>query len=132
METMVKRYLFSNDHHTSIPVINKRNDLNVNITGFSYNYVKNQYKLSIYSDLFFKDNYSVSLIDNRLMVVISEIKEYNKPSYIHNFNWNTANSQTYERIRSMDVILPGNDFYLIRHYVIPDRKMLHVILSTYR
>ncbi len=130
MEMLVKRFQNKNNYNPVIPVINKRDDFEVNVTGFSYNYLKNTYKLTLYSDLLYNDNYSISMIDNRLVVIISEIKEYNKPSYTHNIKWNYSDTQAYERIRSVDILMPGNDFYLIRHYVIPNKSLLQVILST--
>ncbi len=130
MEMLVKRFLNKKNYNPVIPVIKKRDDFKVNVTGFSYNYLRNTYKLTLYSDLLYSDNYSISIIDNRLVVIISEIKEYIKPSYVHNVNWNYSDTRLYERIRSIDVLMPGNDFYLIRHYVIPNKSLLHVILST--
>ena len=130
METMVRRFVNKNIYDTGLPVLTKRNDFDVNLAGFSYNYLKNQYKLSIYSQLIFKDNYSISLIDNKLIILISEAKEYNKPVYIHNYNWKNSGTETYERIRSLDILLPGDDFYIIRHYMIPEKSILNIILST--
>ena len=130
MEAMVKKFHFNNDQNLDIPFIEKRNDFDVNIAGFSYNFLKNQYKLSIYSDLILKDNYTISLDDDKLIIIIAEIREYNKPAYIHNFQRNYSQTDTYERIRSMDIYLPGKDFYLVRHYAIPKKSMLYVILST--
>jgi len=132
METMVRTFKDKTLYNTGFPVLQKRDDFDVEITGFIYSYFKNRYKLNIYSKLIFKDNYSLSLIDNKLFVVISEIKQLNKPSYLHNYNWKNSDINSYERIRSMDILLPGDDFYLIRHFVVPDKNTLSIILSTYK
>ena len=130
MKTMVKKSNY-NKYDTYIPVIKKRNDFNVSITGLSYNYYKNQYKLGIISNLILKDNYTISILEDKLVIVISEIREISKPAHIHNIQWNYPQTRTYERIRSMDIFLPGKNFYLIRHYVIPEKSLLQIVLSTY-
>jgi hypothetical protein len=130
METMEKK-VQNNTYNAYVPIIKKRDDFDVNITGMSYNYFKNQYKLGIVSDLIMKDNYTLSLLEDKLVVVVSEIREISKPAHIHNIQWNYPQTRTYERIRSMDIFLPGKNFYLIRHYVIPEKSLLQIVLSTY-
>lgn len=128
MEATAKNFIY-NDQNINIPFIKKRSDFNVSISGFSYNFLKNRYKLSIHSDLILKDNYTISLTDDKLIIVVSEIREFIKPSYIHNIQTSYSETNTYERIRSMDIYLPGKNFYIVRHYVIPAKNLLHIVLS---
>lgn len=129
MDTLVKKYI-SDKNNLKFPVLNKKDDLNIRINSFDYNYYKNEYILELNSGLIQTDNYTLSLVRNRLIISITEHKQIDRPVYVNNYYLSYPKSSTYERIRSVDVYLPGKDFYLIRQYFIPDKSTLSIILST--
>lgn len=76
------------------------------------------------------DNYRLIFDQNQLTVIIFESIEFNNPVHIRNYKLHDLyKDQSYEEIKSFDLTLPEQDFYLIGHSVIPKKRLLKVIFG---
>ncbi len=75
-------------------------------------------------------NYRLFIKGKCLTVVISEMHQYSKPTYIQNFSWYDFNKESYEILKSVDVWLPGDNFYMMRHFVYPYEELLELMLGV--
>jgi hypothetical protein len=76
------------------------------------------------------DNYKLVFNNNQLTVILFESIEFNKPVYIHNYRLNDlAENPSYDELKSIDFILPDDDYYLIGHKVMPHKGILEVIFG---
>ena len=84
--------------------------------------------ITLFSMLFLEDNFRFFIQGNKLVIFVTE-----KVRYTHQemtvVDWQRFNSSSYERIRNISVFLPGDNFYLLRHFVIPEKFLLKVILG---
>ena len=84
--------------------------------------------ITLFSVLFHEDNFRFLLHENKLVIVITE-KVQSARQDIPVVDWHRFNGSTYERLRNVSIYLPGNNFYLLRHFLIPEKFLLKVILG---
>ncbi len=77
------------------------------------------------------DNYRLFLKGSCLSVILSEPREFSRPVHMHNINWKVYSRQSYEVLKHVDIWLPGDNFYLIRHFAYPSDQLLEVILGRF-
>jgi hypothetical protein len=75
------------------------------------------------------DSYRIFLSDSYLKLVLSEIRELIKPVYIHNLSQKEFDNVGYEVMKSVELWLPGDNFYLVKHFFIPKTKILNIYLG---
>lgn len=110
------------------PFVIKRNDNKVKINDFQQD--KDHYILELGALNLKSDNYRIFLKGHYLTLIVSEIREISKPLHVHNMTWHLYKQQAYEVMKSIDIWLPGNNFYLVRHFVLPEDQTLKIILGT--
>ncbi len=109
------------------PFIINRNDLKIKLIKFQK--INRYYLLQLNLTNLTSDNYRIFLKGHYLTLIISEPKEVTKPVHIHNMNWNLYSHQGYELMKSIDIWLPGDNFFLIKHYVVSEDQVLKVYLG---
>jgi hypothetical protein len=75
------------------------------------------------------DNYRLFLKGKYLTIVLIEEKLVARPIYVHNVNWEEYDHSGYEQVKTVDIFLPGDNFYLIRHSFLTNDQVLNVILG---
>jgi hypothetical protein len=126
MKTMAKGSTDILNRINSPFIINKSN---VEIKLMDFHKVNRYYVLLLNVMNLSDDNYRIFLKGHYLSLIISEPKEVSKPVHIHNMDWNLYNNQSYEILKSVDVWLPGDNFYLIKHYLLSEDQVLKVFLG---
>lgn len=126
MRTLVKR---NNDILNKInsPFIINRNDLEIKLVDFQK--IRRTHLLQLELNNLKEDNYRLFLKGHYLTMIITEIRSISKPVYVHNMDWRLINNNEYEVMKSVDIWLPGNNFYLIKHYAIPEDQTLKIFLG---
>lgn len=82
------------------------------------------------SSLLFSDNkVKIYIRDNKMAVIVTEVVDttYSPTSFVT--DWQRFTKQTYERMHNLNLVLPGDNFYLLRHYVLPEKYLLKIILG---
>ena len=109
------------------PFILHRNGMDIKLV----NYVEsnNVHMIQLGLENINSDNYRIYLKGQYLTLIISEMKEISKPLYIKNVDLDFYYHQGYEVMKSVDIWLPGNNFYLIKHYAVPEEQILKIFLG---
>ena len=84
----------------------------------------------ILSSLLFADNnVKIYIRDNKMAVVVTEIVDttYSPTSFVT--DWQRFTQRTYERMHNLNFVLPGDNFFLLRHFVLPEKYLLKIILG---
>jgi len=89
---------------------------------------KGLFIISLYSQLFFEDRFKVSVHNNRMNIIISEFIEGSSPA-LARYDWQGYSKQSYFRMRNISLLLPGDNFYLLRHFLVPEKFLLKIILG---
>ncbi len=78
------------------------------------------------------DNYCILLKGNYLTLIISDKKEISKPVYTRNIDSREFDQPGYEIVKSVDFWLPGDNFYVLKHYFVQADQLLNIYLSRIR
>ena len=89
-------------------------------------------ELTLKSPLITDDSYKLILRGNQLILVISELIQITNFTPSHYYKRQFHSKGAYERLRSIRIMLPGNNFYILRHYTIPENNSLKIILGRIR
>lgn len=84
----------------------------------------------ILSSLLFADNnVNIYIRGNKMAVVVTEIVDttYSPTSFVT--DWQRFTQRTYERMHNLNFVLPGENFFLLRHFVLPEKYLLKIILG---
>ena len=105
-------------------------DLENKIVNFKLN--GNFYNLILKIKNIESNNYRVFLEKSRLMIVVAVNHYLSRPLHMHNFLDNSADQFHYEVMRQVQVWLPADNFYLLRHFLDVEEGNLKIILKDSR
>lgn len=126
MRTRIKSIAKPNNN-VMLPYINSKNEDQIKLIDFKK--YQEYYMLQLNVKNIDVKNYRLFIKGRCLSVVVSEIHRYPKPAYVHDFSWSNFDRESYEVFKSVDVWLPGENFYLIRHFVYPYDELLELMLG---
>lgn len=90
---------------------------------------RNNWILQFAGDYLKNDKYRLFLKGRYLTIVLIEEKKLARPIYVHNLNWQQYDYSGYDLVKNIDVFLPGDNFYLIRHSFMTADQILNVYLT---
>lgn len=109
------------------PLILNNNDIDIKLIKFQR---KDRYHLLQLGITDIKEeNYRIFLKSHYLTLIISTSREISKPIHVGNINWNLLEQQEYEVMKSVDIWLPGENYYMVKHYLIQEEQILNIFLS---
>jgi len=110
--------------------INKRNFINdFNSIHIDYK-IKNKYTvLNITSGLIEDNNYQLSIRGKKLVLILSEKKEIERPLHVHNLTRNVIDKTSYERLQSYEIELPKSNYQIIKTNLNTSINSLKIILG---
>ena len=85
--------------------------------------------LSIRSKLLEENNYKISKQGQKLILILSEKREINRPIHVHHLNRDIFQKTFYERLRSFEITLPREDLHIIKTSIESENYLLKVYLS---
>ena len=130
METIeINNETFINRSKYEVNLDNQGQVPDLKIISQNYNQNTGQTYLVVSSNILMKDNYKLFIRENHLGIVISEHIEFNRPVYLHHYNLKSYQQQSYERLHSASVLLPGHNYHLINHFFNPDNNSLEIVLG---
>jgi hypothetical protein len=88
-----------------------------------------QLVISLYSQLFLESQLKISIRESKIVIIVSEQVGFNKSATTYTSDWQTYSQQSYVRMRNISLYLPGDNFYLLRHFVVPEKFLLNIILG---
>ena len=90
---------------------------------------KAQLIISLYSQLFAENQQKIYIRENKLVIIVSELVHSINPDTVYISDWQSYSQQSYTRLRNISLFLPGDNFYLLRHYLIPERFLLNIVIG---
>ena len=90
---------------------------------------KGQLLISLYSQLFSESQLKISIRESKIVIIVSEQVGFGKSTANYTSDWQTYSQQSYLRMRNISLFLPGDNFYLLRHFVVPEKLLLNIILG---
>ena len=125
---------FSNDISqlgTDINVYSNASDASkeVKLVDYTRDLDKGQIIILLSSLLFSDNKVRIYIRENKMVVVVTEVVDttYSPNNFVT--DWQRFTKRTYERIHNLNLVLPGDNFYLLRHYVLPEKYLLKIILG---
>lgn len=101
---------------------------NVSIVDYFEDPVNGQLVISLYSELFSENQQKIFIRDNTLVIIVSQIIRTYKSDSAYVSDWQSFGQQSYIRMRNISLMLPGDNFYLLRHFFIPDKLLLKIFM----
>lgn len=130
MKTMINH--FGSDNKTDLEKIHLGNqDLSeeIKIVDFLEKTRTGEYLITLYSQVFSKSNLKVFLRENKVILFITEYVESVRPAAMYVSDWQSFYPQSYTRMRNISLILPGDNFLLLRHFLVPEKYLLKILLG---
>jgi hypothetical protein len=85
--------------------------------------------ISLYSHLFAENQQKIYIRENKLIIIVSELIHTYKSNSVYVSDWQSFCQQSYVRMRNISLFLPGDDFYILRHYLVPEKFLLNIIIG---
>ena len=101
----------------------------VKLVDYTRDLDKGQIIILLSSLLFSDNNVNIYIHENRMVVVVTEIVDttYSPNNFVT--DWQRFTKRTYERMHNLNLVLPGDNFFLLRHFVLPENYLLKIILG---
>ncbi len=101
----------------------------VKLVDYTRDLEKGRIFIILSSLLFNENNVKIYIRDNKMAVVVTEVVDttYSPNSFVT--DWQRFTKRTYERMHNLNLVLPGENFYLLRHFVLPEKYLLKIILG---
>ncbi len=90
---------------------------------------KGQLIISLYSQLFSDSQLKISIHDSKVVIIVSELIGFNKSATTYISDWQSYSQQSYVRMRNISLLLPGDNFYLLGHFLVPEKSLLNIIIG---
>lgn len=125
------------NHHNSVDILNpeilfaqnKQKPKKVKILDIVSNPKTKQHELTLESQLFSEEPVNVSVHGNKLNLIVSELVDVSRSTKLQHYNWQSYFYQSYTRMQNITVFLPGDNFFMIRSFLIPEKFLLKIILG---
>lgn len=85
--------------------------------------------ISLYSQLFSGNQLNVFIRNNRIVLFITEFVDSGKFETRYVSDWQNLYPQSYTRMRNVSLLLPGDNFFLLRHFLVPEKYLLKILLG---
>ncbi|MDB4581597.1 hypothetical protein N9164_00455 [Draconibacterium sp.] len=85
--------------------------------------------ITLCSRQFLDNPVKVTIRDKKLIIIISEFVDARKNIWKPVNDWEQYMMQSYTRMHNVSLLLPGDNFYILRHFLIPDKLFLRVVLG---
>lgn len=88
--------------------------------------------ITLFSMLFLENQFKIKLNGDKVILQFIEKVEYGRSAAVFVCDWQSYVPQTYSRIRKFSFVLPGDNFYILRQFMIPERFLLKIFLAKLR
>lgn len=127
MKTIVNN-MYNIENKSQLPYIISKNNLDIN--HLSYREENKRFLLQIGLSDFPEDHYHIFLDGHYLTLAISDDLRNMKPYLVHNMNQRLIQDKmAFEKIKSVDIWLPDDNYFLINHYYLPEDQILNIYLG---
>ena len=90
---------------------------------------KGLFFISLYSQLFSENTIKVFIRENKLIIFVTEIVDCRESASFYVSDWQNYFPQSYTRMRHVNLLLPGDNFFILRHFLVPEKFLLKIFLA---
>lgn len=113
------------DYH----LMNPGDESEVKVVDFKEENELGLFEISLYSCLFAISQLKIDIRGNKMVLLVSEQVESGRSRSVFVSDWQSYYPQSYTRMRTINLLLPGDNFFLLRHFLVPENYLLKVFLS---
>lgn len=113
------------DYH----LMNEKDEEEIKIVDFLEENEDGKFVISLYAVLFAVSEVKIAVRGSRMVLSISEQVEVTHSRTMFVSDWQSYYPQTYIRLRTVSLLLPGDNFFLLRHFLIPENHLLKIFLG---
>jgi len=113
------------DYH----LMNEKDEEEIKIVDFLEESEGDKFVISLYSVLFAVSQLKISIRSSQIILLISEQVDAKRSCSMFVSDWQSYNSQSYIKMRTVSLLLPGDNFFLLRHILIPESHLLKIFLG---
>ncbi len=103
-------------------------DNNIKVVDFYENVEKQQFIITLYSRMFADSSVRIVLKEDKVFIVVSEVVDMAFSSVFVS-DWQGYTQQKYTRFHNVSLLLPGDNFYLLKHFVVSENYLLKIFLG---
>lgn len=85
--------------------------------------------ITLFSEQFLNNTIKVTVRNQRIIINVSEFVGPKRNSFTHGSDWEKYGRHSYTRIHNISIFLPGDNFYIIRHLLVPEKSYLQIVLG---
>ena len=126
---IVKNEIANKINSGNIRFVNQEVTNEIKIVDYLEEPENGQFMISLYSHLFLENQVKVFLRNNKLILFINEQVDSTRSSMIYVSDWQSYYPQSYTRMRNVSLLLPGDNFFLLRHFLISEKFLLKIFLA---
>ena len=124
---VAEKWINTGQKNLFVPHIINKDGVESRLVDFKEN--GNNYLLQIELKNIKYDNYRIFQNGQYLNLIISEEVEIERPVYLHNVNWSQYAHLKYDVMKRIIILLPEDDFYLVKHNIINGDHILNIYLG---
>ena len=107
----------------------EKNASDIKFVDYAVDDKKGKVEITLFSELFWKSTLKLSLRNDKIIIIISEVIYPQLHNQLFINDWQSYNLHPYIRMRNVSLMLPGDNFILVRHFVIPEQYLLKIFLK---
>ena len=109
--------------------MNPGDESEIKVVDFQEENENGLFEISLYSTLFAISQLKIDIRGNRIVLLVSEQVEPTRSRPVFVSDWQSYYPQSYTRMRTINLLLPGDNFFLLRHFLVPENYLLKIFLD---
>uniref|UniRef100_UPI003216BA7B hypothetical protein n=1 Tax=uncultured Draconibacterium sp. TaxID=1573823 RepID=UPI003216BA7B len=130
MQTSIENKAIGNNNYPEITSVgNQIVGEDITIVDYMKETENGESIIKLYSQQLFSNQIKVSVRGPKIILIISEFVDARKPNNTVYNTWEVLNKHSYTRIHNIRIMLPGDNFYILRNYEVADDLFLKIVLG---
>ncbi len=88
-----------------------------------------QYLITLHSEVLVDNELVVIVRENRVILLVTEKVYPQRSGNVFTSDWQSFYPKSYIRMRNVKILLPGDNFYILRHFQIAESFLLKIFLG---
>ncbi|MCY1723129.1 hypothetical protein OU798_22465 [Prolixibacteraceae bacterium Z1-6] len=130
MQTIIEnREIHTNEYSGKISFGNRDAAEDLRIVDYMKLTENGESVITLYSQQFFNNQIKVRLKGEKISLILTEFVDARRSAQAVFNTWEVLNKHSYTRIHNISIMLPGDNFYILRNYEVADDLLLKIVLS---
>jgi len=107
----------------------QQNPNEIKIVDYQEQHENGQLIISLYSHIFSGNELNLFIRGNKIILIIEESIDYSNSDLEFINDWQSYLPHKHTRMRNISLLLPGDNFYILRHFIMPEEYLLKIFLG---